>query len=105
MIKLILFSFSVAVASVAQASPIQITTLGSSPKGQFVAIEEYGYNQGLRTYYSRIRFMNLWKKEYAGPVVEVEQGARHPDDLERVREKAKRTAEPHFEKFNIVTSS
>lgn len=105
MIKFILFSVGLFIAGVSGASPVQIAAIGSSPKGQFVAIEEFGYNQGLRTYYSRIRFMNLWKKEYAGPVVEVEQGARHPDDLERVREKAKRSAEPHFEKFNIVTSS
>lgn len=105
MIKFILFSVGIFIAGVSVASPVQIAAIGSSPKGQFVAIEEFGYNQGLKTYYSRIRFMNLWKKEYAGPVVEVEQGARHPDDLERVREKAKRSAEPHFEKFNIVTSS
>lgn len=105
MIKFILFSLGLFVVGPSLASSIQIAAIGSSPKGQFVAIEEYGYNQGLKTYYSKIRFMNLWKKEYAGPTVEIEQGARHPDDLKRVREKAKRSAEPHFEQFNIVTSS
>lgn len=81
-----------------------IHAMGASKKGQFVAIEEYGYNAGLKTYYSRIKLMNVWKKEYVTPVVEVEQDARLPADLMRVREAAKARAEVHFEKFNIITS-
>jgi|GEM_PF-3999613 len=81
-----------------------IHALGASSKGQFVAIEEYGYNVGLKTYYSRIKLMNVWKNEYVTPIVEVEQDARLPADLMRVREEAKARAMVHFEKFNIITS-
>lgn len=81
-----------------------IQALGASSKGQFVAIEEYGYNAGQKTYYSRIKLMNVWKKEYVSPVVEVESDARLPADLMRVREAAKERAAVHFQKFNIITS-
>ena len=82
-----------------------IKALGASPKGQFVAIEEYGYNSGLKTYYSRIKLMNVWKKEYVGPVVEIEEGAQRPSDLSRVREAAKARALESMSKFNIIISS
>ena len=91
--------------SLQAAEPLQmIHALGASSKGQFVAIEEYGYNAGLKTYYSRIKLMNVWKNEYVSPVVEVEQDARLPADLVRVREAAKERAAVHFQKFNIITS-
>lgn len=91
--------------SLQAAEPLQmIRALGASSKGQFVAIEEYGYNAGLKTYYSRIKLLNVWKKEYVSPVVEVEQDARLPADLLRVREAAKQRAAVHFQRFNIITS-
>ncbi|MBY0516529.1 MAG: hypothetical protein K2P81_06450 [Bacteriovoracaceae bacterium] len=88
------------------ASPIQmINAIGASPKGQYVAIEEYGYNAGLKTYYSRIKLLNVWKNEYAAPVVELEKGAQRPTDLNKIREKVKKLAAENLEKFNIVLSS
>ena len=82
-----------------------IRTLGASPKGQYVAIEEYGFNAGLGTYYSRIKLMNVWKQEYVAPVIEIEEGARRPTDLQRVRDTARERAASDMNKFNIVLSS
>ncbi len=82
-----------------------INALGASPKGQYVAIEEYGYNSGQKTYYSRIKFMNVWKNQYVAPPVEIEEGAVRPSDLARVRDAAKAQASQVLEKLKINTST
>lgn len=102
--RFILLCFLTLASFTSWAGPVNITSLGVSPKGQYVAIEEYGYNPGLRTYYSRIRLLNLWKNTEAAPMVEVEHTARSPEDLLRAREEARSKATASMEKLNIVTS-
>jgi predicted secreted protein len=104
MIKLMVFSFFCFMSAMSLGSPVRIEAIGASPKGQYVAIEEYGFNQGLNTFYSRIRLMNLWKNQDAAPLIEIEKKARHPDDLIRIREEARLQATQQLEKYNIVTS-
>jgi predicted secreted protein len=97
---------SLAMTAVAQASTVQmINALGASPKGQFVAIEEYGYNPSLKTYYSRIKLMNTWKNSYVAPPFEIERGARRPSDLHDVRQEARAHAAEEMAKYNIETST
>ncbi len=79
----------------------RIDTLGASPKGQFVALEEYGYKSDKQSYYVTIKIMNVWKKEYVGSTIEVELPASKSRDLVKAREKAKTLAQDELKKFNI----
>ncbi|MCM2351832.1 MAG: hypothetical protein NDI69_17590 [Bacteriovoracaceae bacterium] len=78
-----------------------IDTLGISPKGQYVALEEYGYKSQQQTYYVTIKVMNVWKKEYVGKAIEVEVPAYQPALLKKAREKAKILAQEELKRFNI----
>lgn len=78
-----------------------IDTLGVSPKGQYVAIEEYGYKAQNHSYYVRIKIMNVWKKEYVGKSVEVELPAHRPVFLEKARSRAKVLAFEELSRFKI----
>lgn len=100
--KLIVFIAFVIITMSAKASEHQmIDTLGASPKGQFVALEEYGYKSMNHSYYVRIKVMNVWKKEYVGKEIEVELPAHRPVYLEKARQKAKVLAREELNKFHI----
>lgn len=79
----------------------RINTLGSSGKGQYVALEEYGYRADSHVYYVTIKIMNVWKKEYVGSTIKVESPALRPDKLSEARLRAKRLAQDELKKFNI----
>lgn len=81
---------------------IRVSAIGSSPKGQFVAFEEFGYKDGERSPFSRIRIMNMWKSKFVDLPVQV-IGSEKKDDLEQVRTRAKGLAAERFKKFNIST--
>ena len=80
-----------------------IDTLGVSPKGQYVAVEEYGYKSDKHSYYVTIKIMNVWTKKYIGKTVEVELPAHRPNYLQLARDKAKVEASQQLNKFNINT--
>lgn len=79
----------------------KIDVLGTSSKGQFVAIEEYGYRPGTHMYFVSIRVMNVWKKEYVGDKVVVELPATRPYVLKKARSEARELAENTFKKYKI----
>lgn len=81
---------------------IRIKAIGSSPRGQFVAFEEYGYKHGRKLPFSKIRVMNVWKNTYVDTPVQV-IGADEQDRLNHVRKKAKDLANKKLKKFNIST--
>jgi len=78
-----------------------IDTLGSSSKGQFVAVEEYGYNSGSHSYYVTIKIVNVWTKNYVGETIEVELPAHRPHVLQEARDQAKNLAHDELSKFRI----
>lgn len=78
-----------------------IDTLGSSPKGQFVALEEYGYKAQNHSYYVKIKVMNVWKKEYVGNAIQVELPAHRPFYLDKARTKARDMAFDVLQKYDI----
>jgi predicted secreted protein len=94
---IILFFLSAAMASEHQ----MIDTLGSSPKGQYVALEQYGYKDMNHSYYVRIQVMNVWTQEYVGKTFEVEMPASRRDDLARARNRARSLALEELIKFDI----
>ncbi len=103
--KIIIMSLALLISGLSWGSTHQmINALGSSPKGQYVAIEEYGYNSGLKTYYSRIKVMNVWKNHYVTEPVEIEKGARRPSDLIQVRKEALEQAAMDLVRFKIDIS-
>jgi predicted secreted protein len=79
-----------------------IDTLGTSSKGQFVALEEYGYKSQSHSYYVRIKIMNVWKKEYVGKSIEVEIPAHRPSFLKTARTRAKLLAMEELKAYNIM---
>lgn len=95
------FFLSLLVTSVWASEHQMIDTLGASPKGQFVALEEYGYKSLNHSYYVRIKVMNVWKKEYVGNTIEVELPAHRPAFLKKAREKAKILAQEELSRFHI----
>lgn len=100
--KLFLFLTVLAFSAPSWAAPKQvIDTLGSSPKGQFVALEEYGYQSHKHTYYVKIKVMNVWKKEFVGKFIEVEMPAHQPRFLQEARIKAKILAQEELKRFKI----
>lgn len=78
-----------------------IDVLGVSPKGQFVAVEEYGYKSQTHTYYVSVKFMNVWTKEYVGERFDVELPAHRPNYLEKARARARDLAGEELKRFNI----
>lgn len=101
--KLVLITLMLMTTAMAFAREHQmIDTLGSSKKGQFVALEEYGYRHEKHTYYVNIKVVNVWTKEYVGQTVSVELPAHRPSFLTEARAKAKFMAKDELQKFNIV---
>ena len=83
------------------SSKQKIDVLGTSPKGQFVAVEEYGYRPGTHMYFVNIRVMNVWKKEYVGDKVQIELPATRPFVLKKARKEALELAQNTFKKYQI----
>lgn len=81
-----------------------IDTLGASPKGQFVALEEYGHRSETNAYFVSIKVMNVWKKEYVEENVEIELPAHNSDHLEKARKKARKLAQEFLSKYKISSS-
>ena len=79
---------------------VRINTIGSSPRGQYVAFEEFGYKEGRKFPYSKIRVMNVWKNKYVDDAIQV-IGKGEGEKLNQVRKKAKDLAIKKFQKFNI----
>lgn len=81
---------------------VRIKALGSSPRGQYVAFEEFGYLDGVKLPYSKIRIRNMWKnKEVEKPIEVIGRG--QDARLNAIRQKAKDLAHKKFQKFNITT--
>ncbi len=83
------------------ANKQKIDVLGTSSKGQFVAIEEYGYRPGTHMYFVTIRVRNVWKKEYVGDNIQIELPASRPYVLKKARAEALELAQNTFKKYNI----
>jgi len=78
-----------------------VDTIGSSPKGQYVAFETYGFKPEEKKFYSSIKIMNVWKKQYVGSIIEAEMPAFTKDSLSKVRAKARTLALENLKKFQI----
>lgn len=79
-----------------------IASLGVSSKGQFVALEEYGYKSELKSYYVNVKIMNVWTKEYVGKEVNLQALALRPTELLKIREQAKLLAHGDLLKYKII---
>ena len=81
---------------------IRVKTLGKSPKGQYIAFEEFGFTNNSTVPFSKIRVMNVWKNKYVSKTIYVVD----PDNemqLEQIRAKAKKMAIKHLRAFDIST--
>jgi predicted secreted protein len=101
MMRLLFFSMLlVAIMAVQAKSMVRIKAIGSSPKGQFVAVEEFGFIGQNRKAYSKIKVLNVWKNTYVGDAIEV-LDKTNDLQLEQVRSRAKRLAGQNLKKYNI----
>jgi predicted secreted protein len=90
-------------SSVSMASSlVQVKAIGVSPKGQFVAFEEFGFTHESKVPYSKIRVMNVWKNEYVLKTIFVSDPSSEMK-LEQVRAKAKKLANEQLKQLNIST--
>lgn len=80
-------------------SVVKVSPIGFSPKGQFVAFEEFGFSDE-KVPYSKIRVFNTWKNKYVSKVFKV-HGKKSIDSLESVRFKVKKLASKELEQFGI----
>lgn len=78
-----------------------INTLGSSSKGQFVAVEEYAYVPVRKTFRVSVRILNVWTHEFVGEKFTLELPARRPYSMNGVREKVKLMAHDELLKYKI----
>ena len=82
-------------------SIIKVAPIGSSPKGQYVAFEEFGFTDDDKAF-SKIRLFNTWKGKYVSKVIKID-AKNKSDSLKSVRLKAKRIADKRFVKFDLST--
>lgn len=100
--KCLVLTVVVLFTAVSYASEHQmIDTLGVSSKGQYVALEEYGYKANNHSYYVRVKVMNVWKKEYVGRTFELEVPAHRPSHLQNARMKARLSVRDELRQFGI----
>lgn len=98
----IYFLFLILLSSTASAVVHhKVDSLGTSPKGQFIALEEYGYRPGKKSFFVEIKILNLWKKQFVGEVIRVEAPAYSDRFLKESRIKAKKLAEGQLKEFGI----
>lgn len=101
MLRWTLFLTLVFSGVVSGAEHQMIDTLGVSKKGQFVALEEYGYRSQNHSYYVNIKVMNVWTKKYVGQTIQVELPAHRPHFLNKARARAKYLAVDVLKRFDI----
>ncbi len=95
----VLFFFSL---SLYAKTIVRVKALGTSPKGQYVAFEEFGYKSlGKEVAFSRIRVMNMWKNRYVDRPIQV-IGKDEKERLGEIRQKAKDLAIKKLKKYNIM---
>ena len=82
------------------AAMVKVKALGSFPRGQFVACEEYGHKNSNGHSFSKIRIMNVWKNSYVEDPIQI-IGKKGDKELGLVRMKAKKIASKRLKKFNI----
>jgi predicted secreted protein len=80
-------------------SVIKVNHIGHSPKGQYVAFEEFGYLLG-NVPFVRVRVYNTWKNKYVTKPVRI-TGKDKDSSLSKIRQEAKRLANKDLQAFNI----
>ncbi len=101
--KNIILCFLIAFISIkAQGkSIIKVAPIGASPKGQYVAFEEFGFTDDKKAF-SKIRLFNTWKGKYISKEIVI--GAKDKSvSLESIRLRAKEIANKRFAKFDLST--
>jgi predicted secreted protein len=95
---LIAASFSTAVQA---KNLVRVKAIGSSPRGQYVAFEEFGYKNGRKTAFAKVRIMNMWKNKIMSSPIQV-IGNSKKNKLQDVRIEAKDKASLQLKKYNIA---
>lgn len=81
---------------------IRVKAIGASPKGQYVAFEEFGFENDSKSPFSKIRVMNVWKNKYVTETIFVTD-PNNEMQLDQIRAKAKQIAAEKLKAFDIST--
>ena len=100
--SVVLSLFLLGSLSVNAKNLIRVKTLGKSPKGQFIAFEEFGFKNDAKVPFSKIRVMNVWKNKYVIKTIYVTD-PKNEMKLPQIRAKAKKLANKQLKAFNIST--
>ena len=79
-------------------SLVKVQSLGSSYKGKYIAIEEYGYRAG-NIPYARIRVIDVWKDKEMVKIEANSSGAN--PSLSELRQKNRTQARSKVKKYKI----
>lgn len=80
-------------------SVIKVSPIGHSPKGQYVAFEEFGFSTG-NVPFVKVRVYNTWKNKYVTKPVRI-TGKDKDSSLSKIRQEAKKLANKDLQAFNI----
>lgn len=82
-------------------STVTVRSIGASPKGQYVAIEEYGFLNSSKVPFSKIKIMNVWKQKYVGRDITVSGNRKQISNLSKIRARAIKKASKSLQKYRI----
>lgn len=99
--KLILVILSFVSISAFASSMVSFNPIGSSPKGQFVALEEFGYYDVSKTQpFTKITIHNTWKNKIIGRPLLL-TGYKQKLALPQLRNKARLMVRKNLIKYDI----
>jgi hypothetical protein len=99
--KFLLFSFLLSSTLFAVIPTTVVGPLGSSGKGQFVAIEEYEINSKTQSINYKIKILNAWKNKYVGKSISYIRSYKDQESLKQLRDEAAVKASPKFSRYGI----
>lgn len=83
------------------AARLIVNPIGSSQKGQFVALEEYEIRKDSKQINYKIKIMNTWKNKYVGEEISIQREYNSEENIKEIREELIAQSEKYFKKFNI----
>ncbi|MGK0366955.1 MAG: hypothetical protein ACI9QD_000086 [Thermoproteota archaeon] len=102
-------SLFMCIGDASAVSITQITPVGSSGKGQFIALEEAKVTKGDNKLQMKLRILNAWKNKYVGKALSLEKGFTNESELNSLksitRSELKELAQKKLDRYGIRQNS
>lgn len=83
------------------AARLIVNPIGSSQKGQYVALEEYEIRKDSKQINYKIKIMNTWKNKYVGKEISIQREYNSSENIKEIRAELIAQSEKYFKKYNI----